>query len=49
MGEDIRHNANLVDELDLTMGFARTAGEMGYCRPTMTEGLVVIAIDTEDS
>ena len=32
----IQHNAGLVDELDLTIGFAQTAFELGYVRPIMS-------------
>lgn len=35
--EDIRHNARIIDELDVTLGFANLAAEMNFCRPTMTD------------
>ena len=37
-GDKIHQNASLVDELDLAMGFAQMASEMGYVRPILTEG-----------
>ncbi len=39
-GEAIQHNAGLVDELDLSMGFAQTAVELDYVRPVMTSRYV---------
>ncbi|EIW73297.1 hypothetical protein TREMEDRAFT_70943 [Tremella mesenterica DSM 1558] len=33
--ETIRHNASLIDELDLAMGFAQTAVDLDYVRPTL--------------
>ncbi|KAF9650663.1 hypothetical protein BDM02DRAFT_3154693 [Thelephora ganbajun] len=35
--EDIRQNARLIDELDVTLGFANLAAEMNFCRPTMKD------------
>lgn len=34
--EDIRQNARVIDELDVTLGFANLAAEMKFCRPTIT-------------
>ncbi|CAD6573230.1 MAG: DNA mismatch repair ATPase msh1, partial [Tremellales sp. Tagirdzhanova-0007] len=34
----IQHNAGLVDEMDLCMGFAQTAVELDYVRPVLTSG-----------
>jgi len=35
--EDIRQNARVIDELDVSLGFANLAAEMNFCRPTMTD------------
>jgi DNA mismatch repair ATPase MutS len=37
-GEKLLHNAGMADELDLAMGFAHIADDMGYVRPTLTSG-----------
>lgn len=34
----IQHNAELVDEIDLTAGFAQAALDLNYVRPTLNEG-----------
>ena len=36
----IQHNAELVDELDLSMSFAQVAHELGYARPEFVETYV---------
>ena len=33
----LRRNARIVDELDVTLGFANLAAEMDFVRPTLTE------------
>jgi len=35
-GDDIQHNADLVDELDLSLSFAQTAEDLNYVRPILT-------------
>ena len=34
----IQHNAELIDEIDLTTGFAQAAVDLNYVRPTLHEG-----------
>jgi DNA mismatch repair ATPase MutS len=36
----IRRNARILDELDVTIGFADLAAEMQWVRPTLTEEYV---------
>lgn len=33
----LRRNAQVIDELDVTLGFANLAAEMDFVRPTLTE------------
>lgn len=35
--DDIEHNSKVVDELDMSMGFAEVASNMGYTRPMLNE------------
>lgn len=34
----VQHNAELVDELDVSAGFAQAAVELNYVRPVLDEG-----------
>lgn len=40
--EDLLRNAELLDELDLCLGFAQAADELRLVRPEMTEGWVYL-------
>jgi DNA mismatch repair ATPase MutS len=35
----LRRNARVIDELDVTLGFASLASDMHFTRPTMTDKL----------
>lgn len=37
VADDIQHDAELVDELDLALSFAQTAVDLNYVRPTLSQ------------
>lgn len=39
----IQHNAELVDEIDLTAGFAQAAVDLNYVRPTLNDRCVCVS------
>jgi DNA mismatch repair ATPase MutS len=41
---DIQHNAELMDELDLSLSFAQTAADLGYVRPVLNDSYVYRSI-----
>jgi hypothetical protein len=45
--DDLLANASLLDEMDLTLGFAQAADELRWVRPTMQDSYVALSLSPD--